>query len=137
MSRNVRPHGLSSARRRAATASIASSLSYLRTRPEETAQAVAAVPGHDVHVEVRHALADGVVDGHEGAVGAERAHHRARHTLDDAEERSDEIGVEIGQGHDVWPRHHKNVTLEHRPAIEEQRPRGRRRTRWRPVRSRR
>jgi 4-carboxymuconolactone decarboxylase len=72
-----------------------------------------------VHVEVRHALADGVVDGHEGTVGAERAHHRARHALDHAEERSDEIGVEIGQSHDVWPRHHKNVTLEYRPAIEE------------------
>jgi 4-carboxymuconolactone decarboxylase len=72
-----------------------------------------------VNVEVRHALADRVIHGHERTVGTERAHHRARHALDHAEERSDEIGVEFGQSHDVWPRHHKNVALEYRPAIEE------------------
>ena len=38
----------------------------LRPRPEEPAQPVALRPRHDVQVQVRHALADGVVHRHEG-----------------------------------------------------------------------
>lgn len=67
---------------------------------------------------MRHALADGIIYRHKRSFGAERAHHRPRDALDNAKERSDELTVEIGQRHDVWPRHHKNVTVEYRPAVE-------------------
>jgi len=46
--------------------------------PEEPAQPVLAVAGHDVDVEVRHALADAVVDRHKRALGAETLLHRPR-----------------------------------------------------------
>ena len=44
-------------------------------RPEEAPQPVLGVAGHDVDVEVGHALADPVVHGHERALGAEPVLH--------------------------------------------------------------
>ena len=48
----------------------------LRARPEEAAQPVALGARHDVEVQVRHRLAHGVVDRHEGALRAEAVLHR-------------------------------------------------------------
>src|SRR4051794_14449729 len=47
-------------------------------RPEETAQPVFAPSRDDVHVQVRNALADPVVDRDEGAFRTEALLHRAR-----------------------------------------------------------
>ena len=52
----------------------------LDARPEEAAQAVLQAARDHVHVQVRHALADAVVHGHERAVGAQPFLHRARET---------------------------------------------------------
>ena len=49
--------------------------------PEEAAEPVPEAPGHDVDVEVGHALADAVVDGDERAVGPEGALDRVREPL--------------------------------------------------------
>ena len=70
----------------------------LLSRPEEPAQAVTASAGHDVHVEMRHALADDVVVGDEGALGPERDGHHGRHRLHPPEERPD---VADGRGRRV------------------------------------
>ena len=59
-----------------------SSGSFVRLpRPEEAAQAILLAPRHDVDVQVRNALADAVVDGHESAVRHQRQFHRARQQL--------------------------------------------------------
>ena len=70
-------------------------------------------------VQVGHALADDVVDGHEGAVGLERLLHRRRHPLHPFE-----VGPDLG-GRKVYERHHvtagydEHVTREHGSPIEE------------------
>lgn len=48
----------------------------LVARPEEAAQAVAALAGNDVNVKMWHALADDVVQRHKCAVRLHRALHR-------------------------------------------------------------
>src|SRR5882672_9607954 len=53
----------------------------LGPRPEEAAQPVALAPGHDVHVQVRHALRDLRVHRDEAAVGPERRLHGAGDAL--------------------------------------------------------
>src|SRR5437762_8935636 len=69
----------------------------LRAGPEEAAQAVLAIPRHDMDVEVGHALADAVVDRDERTGGAERGLHRAREPLRLSEQRSDELRRQVDQ----------------------------------------
>jgi len=47
-------------------------VAVLPARPEEALQTVALAARHHVDVDVRHALADAVIKGHEGAIRAER-----------------------------------------------------------------
>src|ERR1017187_7348019 len=46
-------------------------VAILPTRPEKSPEAILLTPGHDMNVKVRHALADGIVDGKEGAFRSE------------------------------------------------------------------
>lgn len=60
-------------------------------RPEEAAQAVVLATGEDVHVQVRHALADAVVDPHEGAVGLDGHPHRPAQPAGGVEQGADQL----------------------------------------------
>ena len=56
--------------------------------PEETTQAVLLFPGHNMDMQVRNALADAIIDGNEGAVGAHAFLDGASEQLHVGEERS-------------------------------------------------
>jgi hypothetical protein len=81
-------------------------------RPEEAAQPILATPWHDVHVEVRNALTDDVVDGNERAVAVERRWHPSRDSLNSFEEWTDEIRIEVDKSHTVSKGCDKDVSLE-------------------------
>ena len=81
-SRAARRALLEGVRMRAATACHLVVVGVALAGPEEAAQPVLASAGHDVHVQVRHALADHVVHGHERCRAASIAGlHGARHPL--------------------------------------------------------
>ncbi|MEY2416372.1 MAG: hypothetical protein QOH53_1706, partial [Ilumatobacteraceae bacterium] len=81
-------------------------------RPEEAAQTILATPRHDMHVEVRDALTDDVVDGNERPVAVECGGHASRDSLHSFEEWSDKIGIEVDKSHTVPKRCDKDVSLE-------------------------
>ena len=81
-------------------------------RPEEAAQPILATPRHDVHVEMRNALTDDVVDGNERAVAVERVGHASRDSLHSFEEWADEIKIEVDKSHTVSKRCDEDVSLE-------------------------
>ena len=88
-------------------------------RPEETAQAVALRPGHDVDVKMRDALADRVVHADEAALRAQRGRHGRADLLHPQEQRADQAGGQVSQRHVVRSRGDEHVPLEHRPGVEE------------------
>ena len=61
------------------------------TRPKEAFQPVLSPPRHNVHVKVRHALADAIVHRYEGPVGFHCGFDRAGEKLGSLEKRSDQI----------------------------------------------
>ena len=75
--------------------------------------------GHDVDVQVGHALADDVVDGDKCAVGARRLLHGRRQSLCQGEEQPYLRHGQIGKGRDVIAGDEQHVTWEERAAIEE------------------
>ena len=87
-------------------------------RPEEAAQLVTLGPGHDVQVQVRHRLADHVVDGHEGALRAECAAHRLGDPLGGAEQRHHQLARQIEHGVHVPHGGDQHMPLEDRPVIQ-------------------
>jgi len=87
--------------------------------PEEAPEAVLETSGHDVHVEVGHALTDGVVHGDEGPVSIHGLPDCGLHPLHGVEERMKGIDGEIGQTPVVGPRHHEDMTREQWPTVEE------------------
>src|SRR5438132_2401703 len=91
----------------------------LLSGPEEAPQAVLAAAGDDVDVHVGHALADAVVHGHEGAVGAEGRLEDALEALGGAEDRNEQLGGEIGQRLVVGAGDQQAVTGEHGAGVEE------------------
>lgn len=72
-----------------------------------------------MHVQVGHALAHHVVQGHKGAVGAEPRLYRRCHEPDPLEEGADVAGQHVHQRDDVRPGHDEHVALEHRRSVEE------------------
>ena len=92
---------------------------------------------HDVHVEVRHRLADPVVDGHERALRAHRRLDHPLHRRHPLEERSDAIGGHVGQGLDVHSGRDQHVAVEQRRGCRGRRRSRRRRRRSSPARRRR
>lgn len=65
-----------------------------------------------MHVEVRDALADDVVDGDERAIAVESDRHASRDTLHSFEECCDEIGIEVDKCHSVSKWHNEDVSFE-------------------------
>ncbi len=66
-------------------------------RPEEASQSVFPAPGHDVDVQVRHALAHAIVDGDKGTVGAHARFDGARQALGGREQRLDLRRRQVGK----------------------------------------
>src|SRR5262249_39475930 len=82
------------------------------TRPEESAEPVLSPPRDDVDVQVRHALADPVVDRDERSLGLETRLHRARQELHVEEERPDQRVGKIGQRCQMVPWHQEAVAAK-------------------------
>src|SRR3954464_3409545 len=91
----------------------------LRPRPEEPAQAVALPARDDVHVQVRDALRDLVVDRDEAAVRLERLLHRAGDALHGSEDRRHEWRGERQEVVRVLARNHQDVALEDGSRVQE------------------
>jgi hypothetical protein len=70
-------------------------------------------------VEVRHALADHIVDRHERAVATGSLRHRASQTLREGEEWSHVANGQIGKGRDMLPGHEQNMAGQEWASIEE------------------
>lgn len=87
--------------------------------PEEAAKTVAAFAGNDVDVKMRHALADDVVHGDEGAFSFHGLLHFAGKHLSVGEKRSDQFGGEIRQSGVVRFRNQQDVAGEKRANVEE------------------
>ena len=95
------------------------------SRPGKVAaeEAVVVATGHDVDMEVRHALADDIVDGHERAFATSRQGHGARQALRQSEQWSHLGNGQIGKGPNMRPGHEQNVAGQERASIEECDPR--------------
>jgi peptidase E len=68
---------------------------------------------------MRHALADDVVGGHEGALRAEGARHHHADPLDAQEVRANRRSRQVWQRLHVLPRRDQDVALEYRAGVEE------------------
>ena len=88
------------------------------TRPKEAFQPVFATPGHNVHVKMRHALADAIVHRHKRPVGFHRRFDGAREELGSFEKRPDQIFGQIGQSFVVDFRNQQTVPGKDGPMIE-------------------
>jgi hypothetical protein len=74
---------------------------------------------HDMDMEVRHALADHIVDRHERTVATGGLRHGAGQASREGEEGTHFGHGQIGKGRDVLPRHEQNVAGQERASIEE------------------
>src|SRR5919112_5260449 len=85
-------------------------------RPGEVAaeEAIVVATRHDVDMEVRHALADHIVDRHERTVATGRLWHGPRQTSREGEEWSHFGDGKIGKSRDMPPGHEQNVTGQER-----------------------
>jgi hypothetical protein len=90
-------------------------------RPGKVAaeEAIVMATRHDMDMEVRHALADHVVDCHERTVAIRGLRHGACQTSREGEEWSHCGDGQIGKGRDMLPGHEQNVTGQERAPIEE------------------
>jgi hypothetical protein len=90
-----------------------------QARPEETAQAVALCPRHNMKMQMWDALADDIVCRHERALAAQRGRHDGANPLHPKKERADSRSGQIRQAYHVLTGSHQDMTLEHWPAIQE------------------
>jgi len=88
------------------------------TRPKEAFQPVLSPPRHNVHVKVRHALADAIVHRYEGPVGFHCGFDSAREELGSLEKRSNQIFRQIGQSFVVLFGDQQAMPRENGPMIE-------------------
>lgn len=88
-------------------------------RPEEAAETVAFRARNDVDVEVGDALADLVVERHEGSLGSEGRLHGEGEESGVTEEDGGEFVGEFGEIPDVAVRNEKNMAGEEGAVIEE------------------
>jgi hypothetical protein len=89
------------------------------TRPEEATEAITEAPGHDVKVEVRHALADHFVDGKEGAFGAQDGALGGGYFPPGVDEWPKQVQGSERERRVVLARHDKGVAIEDRPVVQE------------------
>jgi hypothetical protein len=90
-------------------------------RPGKVAaeEAIVMATRHDVDMEVRHALADHVVDRHERTVVTSRLRQCACQTSREGEEGAHFGGGQIGKGGDMLSGDEQNVAGQERASIEE------------------
>jgi len=91
----------------------------LRPRPEEPAEPVLAVAGHDVDVQVRHRLADDVVDAVEDAHRTGGLPDRDAERPRSKRERAAQLVRKVPQRLVMLLRHEEDVPGEQRPRVEE------------------
>ena len=77
------------------------------------------VTRYDMDMEVRHALADDIVDRHERTVATGGISHGACQTSPEGEEWSHVSDGQIGKGRDMLPGHEQNMAGQERASIEE------------------
>lgn len=88
-------------------------------RPEETLQAIAPTAGHDVDMEMGHALADDVVDAHEDALRPHRFPHGSRHKLSGFKEWPQFRWWYVKESGIVDPRHYQAMAREEWSVVQE------------------
>ena len=88
-------------------------------RPEKSAQSVLLAARHNVHVEVRHALAHPVIDCEEGPLGSCSLFDRLAEDPRAFEERTGIGGRQVGQCGVVGPRDDQAMSREQRAVIQE------------------
>ena len=81
-------------------------------------EAVIVATRHDVDVEVRHALADDVVDGHKRAIGLGRLGDGACQALREGKERTDLSDRQIRKRCHVRPGYEQDVAWQERAPVE-------------------
>ena len=86
--------------------------------PEETFQAIAFAPRHDMHVQVRHALAHLIVDCHERAFGFHSRFDCALQILSGLEQRPYKLVWKIRQRYVVLNRDQQHVSRKQRSVIQ-------------------
>jgi hypothetical protein len=86
-------------------------------------EAIVVATRHDVNMEVRHTLADDIVDRHERAFATGRSGYGARQAPRQGEERSHLADGQIGKGPDMRSRREQHMAGEQRAAIEKCDPR--------------
>src|SRR5580658_7150174 len=87
--------------------------------PEEATQAVLFTSRHDVHMQMRNALADTIVDGDERSFGRHSVLDGASEQLDVGKERSEQLFWQVGQRLKVRLGNQYGVADEERLIIQE------------------
>src|SRR5580698_1291837 len=87
--------------------------------PEEATQPVLFAAWHDVHMQMRNALADAIVDGDERSFGRHSVLDGASEQLDVCKERSEQLFWQVGQGLNVRLGNQYGVAGEERLIIQE------------------
>jgi hypothetical protein len=82
-------------------------------------EVIAMVTRYDMDMEVRHALADDIVDRHERTVATGGISHGACQTSREGEEWSHVSEGQIGKGRDMLPGYEQHVAGQERLSIEE------------------
>jgi hypothetical protein len=82
-------------------------------------EAVVVATRHDVNVEVRHTLADDIIDRYEGAFATGGPRHGPRQALCEGEQWSHIGDGQIGKSHHVRPGYQENMAGQQRASIKE------------------
>ena len=94
-------------------------VAILPSGPEKTLQSVTFAPRNHVHMQMRHRLADAVVHGHEGALGAEPVLHRRRQDLRVGEELAGKGFGQVPKGLEMGLRNQQAVARKERAVVQE------------------
>ena len=86
--------------------------------PKEAFQAVSLAARNDVNMEMRDALADPIVDGHEGALGVHALDDGAGKKLDIQKERADQLIGQVRKRLEVALYDEEAMAGEKRPMIQ-------------------
>jgi Protein of unknown function (DUF3151) len=89
------------------------------TGPEEPPQAVAEVPGHDVEMDVGHALADDLVQRKERSFGPQHRRLGGCDPPSGLHHRAEQAARQLRQGRVVPARDDEGMAVEHGPVVEE------------------
>jgi len=86
--------------------------------PEEPLQSVSLAAGNDMDMKMRDALADAIIDGHEGSLGVHALHDGAGKKLDIQKERADELLGQIPERLKMALNDEQAMARKKRPVIQ-------------------